>query len=150
MRFVGGTSRRGRPIDIGELEKSIRTICETHTIVLAYLFGSYATGTPGILSDIDIAVLAREPLDWRVLVRIAGDLAGLLEDEAIGLVDLAHAPDHLAHRVLRDGMCLYAKDLPTRIDYEVAVEMRYGDAEPLRREYLRALERRIEDGTFGH
>lgn len=128
----------------------MRKICEKHSLALAYLFGSYAGGTPGILSDVDIAFLGDSKLDWRTLAHISGELAEHLEDDAIDLVDLRRAPDHLAHRILRDGLCLYARSLSTRLDYEVAVEMRYGDAEPLRREYLRALERRIEDGTFGH
>lgn len=149
MRFVGGASRNGRSIDLDRFRIQMEEICRKHRLVLAYLHGSYAQGNPGPLSDIDVAVMGRRKLGWQELGDISADLSDLLEDDAIDLVDLRTIPDHLAHRILKEGVCLFARNLPTRIDYEVAVEMRYADFEPLRREYLAAVERRIESGTFG-
>ena len=149
MRFVGGQNRKGRPIDVEEIDSDVERICREKGLLLLYLHGSYATGRAGVLSDVDLAVLGPERLSWSSMAELSGLFADLLEDEAIDLVDLRSSPDHLSHRILRDGKCLYASDLRTRIDFEVTVEMRYCDSVPLRNEYLNSLERRIFNGAYG-
>jgi predicted nucleotidyltransferase len=149
MRFVGGAARSGRDIDIAEFSLQMEDICREHGLSLAYLFGSYARGNAGALSDIDVAILGDTALDWRDVTSISQRLSELLEDDAIDLVDLRRVPDLLAHRVLKEGVCLFARSLSARLDYEVGIEMRYADAAPLRKEYLTMLERRIVSGTFG-
>lgn len=123
--------------------------CIKNDILLMYIHGSYATGSAHALSDLDIAVLPCGEFDLERYSMVLVELQEIFEEEAIDLVDLRRAPLTLIHRVLRDGRCIYARDLSTRISFEIEKESRYFDTEPLRREYFKALERRIDNGTFG-
>jgi hypothetical protein len=99
---------------------------------------------------LDIAVLAEHELSPIELLDLTEGLQAIFEEEAIDLIDLRKVPLTLIHRVLRDGRCLYARDLGTRIEHEMKWETLYFDAEPLRKESFAALARRLDNGTFGH
>ena len=51
--------------------------------------------------------------------------------------------------MLKEGKCLYARDLRAKIEHESRWETLYLDAEPLRREHFEALRKRLENGSFG-
>ncbi len=67
-------------------------------IILVYLFGSYATGRIGPLSDVDIAVLFSydilkgEYIDKKL--KLIGKISGILHTDEIDLVVLNEAPGH--------------------------------------------------------
>lgn len=70
-------------------------------------------------------------------------------EEAIDIVDLKEVSLPLIHRIIKEGKCLYAKNLRTRIEFEMTKETLYFDTLPLRRQYFKILIRRIKDGSFG-
>lgn len=97
--------------------------------VAAYLFGSNARGTASTSSDIDIAVLFREPAD----ARLGGPLDQLRADveracaRPCDIVDARAASPDLFHRVLRDGILLFDRDPSARVEFEVARRNEYFD-----------------------
>lgn len=67
---------------------------------LAILFGSCAKGTATADSDLDLAVLAGQPLDAETRMRLIGDLAERL-GRPVDLVDLHDAGEPLLGEVLK-------------------------------------------------
>ena len=108
-------------------------------IVAAYLFGSRARGTARSSSDIDIALLLRDPDDPPERDRISKkldrfdrrlEIAGELETIArakVDVIDMEEAPLALRHQILTDGILLVDKDEQRRIDFEVSSRRQYFD-----------------------
>ena len=110
-----------------------------HDVAAVYLFGSHAAGAATRGSDVDIAVLYKQPppsrLDGGPL-----DLEGLIEREvgcAVDLVLLNAAPVDLRIRVLRYGTLIFDGDASRRIAFEIATRNEAFDLEPVLREYRR-------------
>jgi predicted nucleotidyltransferase len=108
-------------------------------VVAVYFFGSFARGTSRTQSDIDVAVLLREPGTQGPSATTEA-LLDRLEGTARRTVDLVvlngAAPD-LTHRVLRDGVLLLDRDRPQRLRFEVQARNEYFDLEPIRHAYRR-------------
>ena len=150
MKFIDVLkSREGRPIDFVTIEPKIAKLAKKFNLSLIYIFGSYASNSAGKLSDVDTAVLGKKNLTPDEIIAIISSLVDIFEDEAIDLVDLNVAPLTLIHRVLKEGRCLFASSLRAKIEFETRYEGFYLDTKHLRDEYLRALERRLLNGTFG-
>jgi len=151
MRFLTVLkTREGRPLNFEKLEPLIGEVCQKYGLSLFYLFGSYSSSQASNLSDLDVAVLPEQGLALDRLLDLTGELQEIFEEEAVDLVDLRKAPLPLIHRVLKEGKCLYARDLRTKIENETRWESLYLDTGPLRREHFESLEKRLKDGTFGH
>lgn len=151
MKFLNvQQTRAGEPLDFIQVEPLIKQLSEQYRFLLCYVFGSYASNDASTLSDLDIAVLAEHELTLKELPDLTERLQTIFKEEAVDLVDLRKIPLTLIHRVLRDGKCLFARDLSTKIEHEMRWETLYFDAEPLRKESFEALKERLENGTFGH
>lgn len=83
--------------------------CEQPDIRLSILFGSFANGQPDRDSDIDIAVVADQPLSAERRIELISNLARL-SGRAIDLVDLATAGVVTARSVLRNGQVLTGRN----------------------------------------
>lgn len=109
-------------------------------VAAAWVFGSIARGTARASSDVDVAVLFREPptatLDAPPLA-VEGDLERILA-RPVQIVSLHDAPADLVHRVLRDGVLVADRDRSARIGFEVRARNEYFDLEPVRRLYRAA------------
>ena len=150
MRFLKVLkSREGQAIDLGGIELKVKGLSERFNILLLYIFGSYAYDNANVLSDLDVAFLPERKFNMDKILSLIGELQDIFEEEAVDLVDLSQAPLTLIHRVFKEGKCLYACDLRTKIEFESRKENLYYDAEHLRKEYFDALKRRIKDGTYG-
>ncbi len=107
------------------------------SVVAAWLFGSRARGDERPDSDVDLALLFREPPEPRLGYE-AHELEGRIED-ALGLpaqVVIANdAPPDLVHRVLRDGTLLVDRDPLFRALFETKVRNDFFDVEPFLRRY---------------
>lgn len=106
-------------------------------VAAAWVFGSVARGTAHPSSDVDVAVLFREPppptLDAGPLA-VEGDLERAL-GHTVQVVSLEQAPVDLVHRVLRDGVLVADHDRSARIRFEVRARNELFDLEPVRRLY---------------
>lgn len=107
------------------------------SVVAAWLFGSRARGDERPDSDVDLALLFREPPEPR-LGNEAHELEGRIED-ALGLpaqvVVANDAPPDLVHRVLRAGTLLVDRDPLFRALFETKVRNDFFDVEPFLRRY---------------
>ena len=84
-------------------------------VLEAYLFGSRARGRARPRSDVDVAVYidegrARDGV-WGYRAQLATELMGALRTDDVDVVVLNRAPILLYHRVLRDGVRLFSRDL---------------------------------------
>jgi uncharacterized protein len=114
-------------------------------VVVAYLFGSRARGTPRPGSDADVAVLLADDTDPHAR---QVELSAALGPE-VDVVVLNHVPVALGYRVLRDGVLLVNRDDRARVRHWVRTVDRYLDSEPLRRVLADGLRKRVEEDRFG-
>jgi uncharacterized protein len=121
------------------VERAREALAADSRVLTAYLFGSFARGTASDGSDLDIAVLFREPID----ARLGGPLDQLRDEveracrRRCDLIDGRAASADLVHRVLRDGKLLVDRDRPARIAFEVRRRNEYFDLLPYLRQYRR-------------
>lgn len=122
-------------------------------ILEAYLFGSQARRGARPHSDVDVAVYVDpdrlvDPL-FGYAAELTTELVALLQNNDVDVVVLNRAPPLLYHRVLRDGLRLFARDAPATTTREGRALSRYCDYVPHLRKIDAALAARIEGGSFG-
>ncbi len=103
-------------------------------IASAYLFGSQATGRTGPMSDVDIAVLLKEPHPkGRDLIHAMDYLAFRIEEvlkKEVDIVELNSQGLIFQHNALRSGKLIYDADPSFRIKYIARIISNYCDFEP--------------------
>ena len=92
-------------------DRIARYLAEQRDIRLGILFGSVASGRAGYDSDLDIAVLAEQPLSAQRRQALIAGLARL-SGRAVDLVDLATAGPAIARSALTHGQVLIGHDSP--------------------------------------
>ena len=115
----------------GILQSLHRVIDAEPAIRVAYLFGSFARGDSGPTSDVDVALLAGQPIDLMDLVAI-GARIGIVVDRPVDVVDLRSAPPLLCRQVVAEGELLLVRDPLLRFDFEHEAVRRCEDTRPLR------------------
>jgi uncharacterized protein len=101
-------------------------------IAAVYLFGSFARGTAGVGSDVDVAVLY-SVAPRQTLAHSGFDLQDRLTTALqlpVDLVILNHAPSDLVHRVLKDGVVVFDSNRSARLAFEVQRRNEYFDLLP--------------------
>lgn len=139
---------------LGVLERRVREALEGRPEVLeAYLFGSVARGEGAPHSDVDVAVYidraAAPEARFGLQAELATELMSALHRNDIDVVLLNDATPLLYHRVLRDGVRLFARDLARTTTREGAAISRYCDWSPQEARMDAVLRERIRDGEFG-
>ena len=147
---------REKPPEVTErtLREAVEVFARRPEVLVAYLFGSYATGRATAMSDIDLAVLVSDAvsqarcLDYQIA--LLGELCSVLRSDEVQIVLLNEAPPLLAYKVIVEGRTLFCRDERARIRFRVRATQRYLDTKPLRRVQAEATARRIREGRFGH
>lgn len=123
-------------------------------VVLAYLYGSCAKGTPRPQSDVDIAILLDEnipvkegPYGYRA--ELLAVLMKTLRTNQIDLVILNEAPPFLMFQVVRYGKLIISRSEAKRIDFHVKTIARYIDVKRLMDLQHQYLSKRLKNGTYG-
>lgn len=118
-------------LDIEKLKKIFK---DYPYIASAYLFGSQALGKTGPMSDVDIAVLLREPYPkGRDLIHKMDFLAFKIETvlkKEVDIVEMNRQGLIFQYNVLRTGKLIYDADSEFRIRFTAKAISNYCDFEP--------------------
>ena len=103
-------------------------------IASAYLFGSYVSGRISPMSDVDIAVLLKEPFPkGRYLIHQMDYLAVKIEEvlkKEVDTVEMNRQGLIFQYNVLRTGKLIYDADPSFRVNYVSRLISAYCDFEP--------------------
>jgi len=136
-----------RPHEILQtLKQRLPALLQNHPVMLAYAYGSVASGCLTPLSDVDIALVLhpdcgltpyqRLELELEIAAKI--DAWNEIPDTDVRTIDTA--PLRIQGMVLTRGVLLYTRDEDFRVSYEVQTRMRYFDFRPtverMRQAYL--------------
>lgn len=136
-----------------ELVRQLRkTIGDRPEVAEAYLFGSHARGEEQDHSDVDVAVYLSEEPDtpYGYDAELAAELMRFAGANRVDVVILNRAPPLLYHRVLRDGVRLFARNLRETTTREGRVLSRYFDFALQLEKVEAAAVARAKRGDFGH
>ncbi len=98
------------PAHDAEALDRVRQLLEAQPdIRVAFAFGSVPAGRAGFESDIDIAVLAEEPLDVERTMELIRSIA-LATGRPVDLIDLRTAGEPLLGQILQNGVRLRGSD----------------------------------------
>ncbi len=128
-------------LPVESLASRLAEVLAPHPVLLAYLFGSAATGHMTPFSDVDIALVLDEShasMPGRLKFELALE-AEIAERCSLSQVDVRvinEAPLVLRGQVVTEGILLFARDDQTRIDFETRTRSEYFDFLPVAK-YLR-------------
>lgn len=109
--------------------KIVQVLSRFDSVVLAYLFGSFATGRPHAFSDVDVGIYFKKP-SLKEFMSVHGALSRTLGIE-VDMIPLNNAPPLMRYEILRKGKRLVSKDEKTRVTYESRAIMEGLDEKPL-------------------
>ncbi len=122
-------------------------------IRFAYLFGSLATGTANVLSDIDVAVFIdptyKHPsCGYGYQSELIEELSSLLS-HTVDVVILNKAPTLLKHRVVSKGILIFSLSDTERRDFHETTNRNYLDLKPIYKVQQEYLRRRLQKANCG-
>jgi predicted nucleotidyltransferase len=88
-----------------------RKIGEKHGLRLVVLYGSVAKGMAKEDSDVDIAVLGKNFLQFKEIIEIIDEFTAALQSNKIDVKSLHHADPLFRHQVMEGGILLYGDEL---------------------------------------
>lgn len=120
-------------------------------IASAYLFGSYASGRTGPMSDVDIAVLLKKPYpEGRYLIHQLDYLSFRIEEllkKEVDVVEMNRQGLIFQYNILRTGKLIYDADPSFRANYVSRLISAYCDFEPtisfIKRFHLQGIKNRL-------
>ena len=131
--------------------KKIEDCIKKYPVVTAYIFGSEAKGTSGLLSDIDIAVFVHEGVSkaerFDLRLRLSSELSAVMS-RPVDLVVLNDSPVQLSYEIIRHGKLIFCSDNSTRVDLEVAILSRYLDRRYYDKRHAELTLQKIASGGF--
>ncbi|MCP4749760.1 MAG: nucleotidyltransferase domain-containing protein [Proteobacteria bacterium] len=100
-----------------KLEKMIADRLESYPIEVLYIFGSFASGKAGKLSDLDIGLLLSSTLSASERFDLRLELSNRLSSTTARRVDIVvlnDAPPTLANEVIANGKLVFCRDEDVR------------------------------------
>jgi predicted nucleotidyltransferase len=124
----------------------LQTIIEMLTgriphVIAIYQFGSQVHGTARPTSDLDVAVLAHDPISAEQRFHIVQDLALQLHRD-VDLLDLRTASTVMRVQVLATGQCLETRDDQAKAEFEMYAYADYARLNEERRELVQGIQER--------
>ena len=129
-----------------EKEKQLKTVVVKLTqnisdLVAVLLFGTFGSEYETQQSDLDLALLARNPLDpvslWKLTQEIAIDL-----NRDVDLIDLRQASTVFRYQILTTGQLIYCSDQNEFARFDTTSFSMYFDLQETRKEILKDYEDR--------
>ncbi len=121
-------------------------------VLVAYVFGSQATGKAGPLSDLDVAaLLAGEPTPsecFDARLEFIGGLMSLLHTNDVDVLILNDVPLIMRYQVLRTGRVIFCRDRQAMIDFRVRTLNEFFDFKPVVDYHRKVFFEHILDGTW--
>ena len=139
--------------------QKIALFCKSRPeIIIAYLFGSQATGKAGPLSDVDLAFLiapgrieAKSRGRYGYHAQLITELMKLLAANDIDVVILNEAPPLLKFKVINRGRVIFSRSEKERLAFHVRAFNEYQDFRPFIEVQNRYLIERLKRGmTHGN
>ena len=106
-----------------------------------YVFGSYANGTTGVMSDIDLALYTSEPMSSMEVYELRQELAAQLNQD-VDLIDLREATHLLCNEVVQKGKRLFQAPEFDVDRYELQVISQYLDFQEGTKDLREAIQKR--------
>jgi hypothetical protein len=118
-------------------------------VLFAYLYGSRVHDSIHFESDIDVAVYLK-PSNIKKYIKKEEELTNLLitqlHNDKIDLRILNSSPLLLQYKVIKEGILLFVRDEPERVDFETRVMSRFFELKPYLDEYQQMLSLRVKAG----
>ena len=108
-------------------------IVEDLPISIAYLYGSFLDDTFNKLSDIDIALVMKDPPDKHQLIQLEMKITALLDQRfkmPFDVRTINNAPLKVRGEIVTHGELIYCVDEEFRVSFETYVRDRYFDFLP--------------------
>lgn len=135
---------------VDRLRREIGPILAIRPVLLAYLYGSYATSQPYPFSDLDIALVSDGLLPtWQEVelqVAVATELETRcpdLPEVDIRVINLA--PLTFQGQVLYYGILVYSRDEFRRVEFETSLRSAYFDYQPAEQMIRRAFLEHVQE-----
>ena len=118
-------------------------------VLFAYLYGSHVHNSIHFESDIDVAVYLK-PSNIKKYIKKEEELTTLLitqlHSDKIDLRILNSSPFLLQYNIIKEGILIFVRDEPERVDFENRVMSRFFELKPYLDEYKQMLSLRIKNG----
>lgn len=91
-------------------KQKIAKIGRKFNLKLMMIYGSYAKGAPRKMSDLDIAVLGKEPIDFKTELKLYSALAEIFGDNRereLDVKSLHGISSFFRYQVMKDGVLIY-------------------------------------------
>ena len=140
---------------IGKLRAHLSATLAQFPVALAYLHGSVARGCPLPTSDVDLALVLIEPLPkaearMKLEFQIQAAVEAACGVKNVDARVINHAPLLAQGQILREGLCLYARDHAQRAEFESLVRRKYFDYQPLAQRMQRAFLHQVRRRGLKH
>ena len=135
------------------LFKKLKKVLESDSdIVFVYFFGSYGSGVPHSLSDVDIAVYLRPDIkdSFTKKMELQEVISKVLLTDEIDIVILNESPLSLIIEVLKSKKLIFSRKENVRIEFEIKHTKEYLDTVRLRNLSTESLVKRIKEGKYGY
>lgn len=140
--------------NIFELLKSSfnKELAKDNFVIVAYLFGSFAKGNAGKLSDVDVAVLIdyNIPQDdyFHIQIKLINKLEKMIKCNT-DVVILNSATPELIHQVIKYGKVIYQRSFNEKIAFEGKSISMYLDIKPFLDFHQKRIIKKIKEEGLG-
>ena len=131
-RLIKHDLKRLFPLLKNELEKE-------KDVIFAYIFGSYAEGREGPLSDFDIGIFLKNTSKdfFERKIEFNNLVTSILKTDEVDIVILNEANVEISFNIIKNGFLLLSKNEELRIEYEKKIIKYYMDFEYYRKRMIK-------------
>jgi len=131
-RLIKHDLKRLFPLLKNELEKE-------KDVIFAYIFGSYAEGREGPLSDFDIGIFLKNTSKdfFERKIEFNNLVTSILKTDEVDIVILNEANVEISFNIIKNGFLLLSKDEKSRIEYEKKIIKCYMDFDYYRKRMIK-------------
>lgn len=127
----------------------LKKVLAKQPIKLAYLYGSFARGQEGKKSDLDIAVVLKNP-NKDSFLEVGGEISSVIKGIEVDVREInLTSPPVFLRNVLKEGKPVCVQNERERVNFEVAVMKKFYDSAYLRNFMTKYVHQAIKKGNYG-